>query len=193
MRGFRIELGEVETALLTHARVTEAVVMLRNFADHRDGDGQLVAYVVAEGEAPAASDLRAYLRQKLPEFMIPSTFVMLAEMPLTASGKVNRLALPEPWRGAAAEDFIAPRTATEDVLANIWAAELNLNAVGVNDDDPESARPQIAGVALQSVRCDDGSRQGCVQPDRRDRLYPPQRAAPPHSCRRAGKGRQESR
>ena len=59
---------------------------------------------------------------------------MLAEMPLTASGKVNRLALPEAWRGAAAEDFIAPRTATEDVLANIWAAELNLNAVGVNDD-----------------------------------------------------------
>jgi amino acid adenylation domain-containing protein len=134
VRGFRIELGEVEAALATHPQVAEVVVVTR---DDQRGDKRLVAYVVAKGQTetePAIADLRAHLRAKLPEYMIPSTFVMMETMPLTPSGKLDRLALPEPGHPAAADDFVAPRTATEEVLANIWAVELGLERVGSNDD-----------------------------------------------------------
>jgi amino acid adenylation domain-containing protein len=130
LRGFRIELGEIEAVLTTHPQVSGAVVVLRDLGD----DKHLVAYITTIGEEAAAADLRAHLRVKLPEYMVPSMFVRLAEMPLTASGKINRLALPEPRRGESDADFIAPRTPTEEVLASIWAAELNLETVGSNSD-----------------------------------------------------------
>ena len=134
VRGFRIELGEVEAALATHPQVDEVVVVTR---DDLRGDKILVAYVAAKGQTesePAVADLRAHLRAKLPEYMVPSAFVMMDQMPLTPSGKLDRLALPEPGHTAAADDFVAPRTATEEVLANIWAQELGLERVGSNDD-----------------------------------------------------------
>lgn len=134
LRGMRIELGEIETALKTHDRISEAVVVLRQLKDQKEDDKHLVAYLAAAGEAPPPAELRSYLRSKLPEFMVPSLFVTLERMPLTASGKINRQALPEPDRAGSLEQFIAPRTQTEEMLANIWAAELKLDAVGINDD-----------------------------------------------------------
>ena len=134
LRGFRIELGEIETALISHSHVNQAVVMLRSLNDQNQHDKQLVAYVVADGEAPAPADLRTHVRRTLPDFMVPAVFVTLPAMPLTASGKINRLALPAPGPVEAAEGFVAPRTQTEELLANIWAAELKVNAVGANDD-----------------------------------------------------------
>lgn len=134
LRGFRIELGEVEATLKDHPGISEAVVVLRQLQNERAEEKQLVAYFVPDGERPSSSELRAYLRAKLPDFMVPSIFVKLEEMPLTASGKLNRLALPEPEREEELDEFVAPRTPTEDVLANIWSKELNLDVVGVNND-----------------------------------------------------------
>ena len=132
IRGFRIELGEIETVLATHARVRQAVAVTLD----NEGEKRLAAYVVADGEQPTAGELRLHLREKLPDYMIPTVFVMLDSLPLTASGKVNRLALPKPEASqfAATEDFQAPRTPAEDLLAGIWAEALNCDTVGINDD-----------------------------------------------------------
>jgi amino acid adenylation domain-containing protein len=133
VRGFRIELGEIEAQLASHTQVHQAVVIAR---DDERGDKQLVAYVVAAGEAPANNELRAHLRRKLPDHMIPAAFVLLETLPLTASGKVNRLALPAPDRDhlVAGDAFVAPRTQTEEILASVWADVLDTADVGVNDD-----------------------------------------------------------
>lgn len=130
IRGFRIELGEIEVALASHPQVREAVAIAK---DDLHGDKRLVAYVVADEESEIG-DLRAHLRAKLPEYMMPSAFVMLSEFPLTPSGKLDRLALPEPGSAVQANNFVAPRTATEEVLANIWAAELGLERMSTRDD-----------------------------------------------------------
>jgi amino acid adenylation domain-containing protein len=136
LRGFRIELGEIESALATHPQVHHAVVVARDTINGESGDKQLVAYVVAEGDEPSRNDLRAHLRRKLPDHMVPAAFVMLDALPLTASGKVNRLALPQPDRDqlAVREVFVAPRTPTEEILGSIWADVLDTENVGVNDD-----------------------------------------------------------
>lgn len=133
VRGVRIELGEIEAQLASLPQVHQAIVIAR---DDERGEKQLLAYVTAAGEAPANNELRSYLRRKLPDHMIPAAFVLLDEMPLTASGKVNRLALPLPDRDQleTKENFIAPRTPTEEILAGIWADVLNTEDVGVNDD-----------------------------------------------------------
>ncbi|HVS00913.1 MAG TPA: amino acid adenylation domain-containing protein, partial [Thermoanaerobaculia bacterium] len=123
VRGFRIELGEVEAVLGSHPEVRESVVVAR--------DGRLVAYVVARGEA---QDLREHLRDRLPEYMVPSAFVFLEAFPLTPSGKVDRKALPAPEisRGSDGE-YAAPSNPTEELLAGIWAEVLGLDRVGVRD------------------------------------------------------------
>lgn len=133
IRGFRIELGEVETALATHDKVRQAVAVA---LDDVRGEKRLVAYIVADGDAPTTTELRAHLRKQLPDYLIPTAFVRLDSLPLTASGKVDRLALPRPEAVnlAPAENFQAPRTPTEDLLANIWAGVLNCETVGINDD-----------------------------------------------------------
>ncbi len=136
VRGFRIELGEIETALATHPGVRQSVVLARAMNNAERDDKQLVAYIVAEGSAPAGSELRAHLLQKLPDYMVPSAFVALEALPLTASGKVNRLALPPPDHEQIAlhADFLAPRTPTEEILVGIWADVLGVENIGVNDD-----------------------------------------------------------
>ena len=99
------------------------------------GDQRLVAYVVARDEAPPAELLKEYLSRQLPQYMVPGAFVFLPALPLTASGKVNRRALPAPERTSADEkSYLAPRTPTEKIVAAIWAEVLGVERVGVHDD-----------------------------------------------------------
>ncbi len=132
IRGFRIEPGEVEAALEALAGVREAVVAVREDAP---GERRLVAYVVPEdGAEVRVAELRERLRERLPEYMVPSVVVALEALPLTPSGKTDRRALPAPGRADAADTFLAPRTPVEEILAGIWAAVLKAERVGVRDD-----------------------------------------------------------
>ncbi|MBV9773170.1 MAG: amino acid adenylation domain-containing protein, partial [Gemmatimonadetes bacterium] len=127
LRGFRIEPGEVEAVLREHAGVQEAVVGVQAEAQ------RLVAYVVpAEGVKVGAAELRAHVAGRLPEYMVPGAFVVLDALPRNVSGKVDRRALPAPEWGAQ-ERYVAPRTATEEVLAGIWAEVLGVEQVGVEE------------------------------------------------------------
>ena len=134
IRGYRIEVPEIEMALLDFPGVKEAVVVAR---EDRPGDQRLVAYLIpARKPSPAVSGLRRFLNEKLPEYMIPSAFVLLDALPLTPNGKVNRLALPPPG-GARPEldtSFVAPRTPMEKSLVQIWCEILGLNEVGIHDN-----------------------------------------------------------
>jgi amino acid adenylation domain-containing protein len=135
VRGFRIELGEVEAALLEHGAVRAAAVVARSLDDL---EKRLVAYLVAEdGQRPAGPELRSYLKTRLPEHMIPQDFLWLPELPLTPNGKLDRRALPDPpslRAEGAAENYRAPGTATEELLADIWRQVLRVERVGVEDD-----------------------------------------------------------
>ncbi|HEV2736703.1 MAG TPA: amino acid adenylation domain-containing protein, partial [Longimicrobiaceae bacterium] len=130
VRGFRIEPGEVEAVLGAHPAVREAVVVVRE----EGGDRRLVGYVTpGAGADLAPAGLRSWLRERLPEHMIPSAFVQLERLPLTPSGKPDRRALPAPeaWDGGAA--YVAPRPPGEEVLAGIYAEVLRVERVGVDD------------------------------------------------------------
>ena len=134
IRGFRIELGEIEAVLGQHPAVTETVVLAR---EDKQGNKRLVAYIVRyQGSTISTSELRNFLRQKLPDYMIPSAFVMLDSLPLTPNGKIDRKALPEPdsERPDLEDSYIAPRSPIEKVLAGIWCEVLGLNQVGVHDN-----------------------------------------------------------
>ncbi|MET0398426.1 MAG: amino acid adenylation domain-containing protein, partial [Longimicrobiaceae bacterium] len=131
VRGFRVEPGEVEAALERHPGVREAVVVVREDAP---GEKRLVGYVVpADGAEASSAELRAHLKASLPEYMVPGAFVVLERLPLTPSGKVARRTLPAPER-LSAEDFVAPRTPAEEVLAGIWGDVLRVERVGAEDD-----------------------------------------------------------
>jgi aspartate racemase len=134
LRGYRIELGEVESALNSNTAVRESVVML-----HEDDTGQkrLAAYIVPAGVAPSHNELRAFLRERLPDYMTPSSFISLEVLPLTSTGKIDRHALPVPvaTRPADSESYSdAPRDALEKRLAGILEEALGVPAVGVEDD-----------------------------------------------------------
>ncbi|TWP53632.1 amino acid adenylation domain-containing protein [Lentzea tibetensis] len=131
IRGFRIEPGEVEAALRGNGEVAEAVVVAREDEGHR----RLVAYLVPAGErAPEALELRARLKQTLPDYMVPSAFVVLDRLPLTTSGKVDRSALPAPDRLREGPSGTSPRTPIERQLAEVWAAVLGVERLGVEDN-----------------------------------------------------------
>ncbi len=133
VRGFRIELGEIETALRSHPAVREAVALVR---EDEPGERRIVAYVVpADGAAPDAADLRAHLRERVPEYMLPAAFVVLDALPQTPNGKTDRRALPAPEAaGAGAGRHTAPRTPTEEVLAGIYADVLGAARVDAHAD-----------------------------------------------------------
>jgi amino acid adenylation domain-containing protein len=128
LRGYRIELGEVETVLTKHPAVREAVVIAR---DDIRGLKRLIAYLVPGAEL-SADGLKTFLSEYLPDYMIPAAFVMLDELPLTISGKVDRRALPEPDQEDAEQGagFVAPATAVEEMLAGIWSELLGKRQVG---------------------------------------------------------------
>ncbi len=133
VRGFRIELGEVEAVLHRHAEVREAVVIVREDAT---GEKRLVAYVVSASDVEMNSGkLRATLREKLPEYMIPSAFVQLRELPLTPNGKVDRRALPAPETDFSLSlSYVGPRTPVEELLCGIWSEVLGVGGIGVTDN-----------------------------------------------------------
>ncbi|HRI64753.1 MAG TPA: amino acid adenylation domain-containing protein [Polyangium sp.] len=132
IRGFRIEPGEIEAVLAAHVSVRVSLVMAR---EDIPGHKRLVAYIVPEGEC-TASVLREHLRAKLPEYMVPSAFVMLDALPLTTSGKVDRKNLPAPERlvNEANPSFVAPRTAVEQIVADAFALVLRTEQIGIHDD-----------------------------------------------------------
>ena len=134
IRGYRIEVAEIEMALLDHVAIKEAVVLPW---EARPGDQRLVAYVIpAAQQAPTVTELRRFLMESLPNYMIPSTFVMLDALPLAPNRKVNRRALPVPGRSRPELDnpYVAPRSPVEEVLAEIWAQVLGLDQAGINDN-----------------------------------------------------------
>ena len=134
IRGFRIELGEIEALLGQISSVQQAAVLAR---EDTPEDRRLVAYVVAApGFNPSAGELRAYLQQRLPEYMVPSFFVFLKELPISRNGKLDRTALPLPDENSRAleQEFVAPRTSIEEILAAIWSGLLKLEKIGVHDN-----------------------------------------------------------
>ncbi|HEX2188134.1 MAG TPA: amino acid adenylation domain-containing protein [Longimicrobiaceae bacterium] len=134
VRGFRVELGEVEAALRAHPAVRDAAAALREDAP---GGRGIVGYVVpAEGaSAPSAAELRAWLRERLPEHVVPAAVVSLESLPLTPNGKLDRLALPAPGaQGDPAREHVPPRTSTEEAVAAVWAETLGIGRVGAHDN-----------------------------------------------------------
>ena len=133
LRGFRIEPGEIETVLTQHPAVHTAVVIPR---EDVPGDIRLVAYVVPDGVPLDGGELRRFLEQRLPEHMVPAAIVGLASLPLLPNGKLDRRALPPPDHAEPRdrEDYLAPRTPVEEMLAGIWATVLRLERVGIRDN-----------------------------------------------------------
>ena len=131
IRGFRIELGEIQAVLSRHPNISETVVIAR---EDVPGDKRLVAYVVSRQEQLQSSDLRSFLKEGLPNYMIPSAFVFLDTMPLTPNGKVDKRALPAPSFEGSEAEYVGSKTPTEEKVARIWKEVLNLERVGVNDN-----------------------------------------------------------
>ncbi|HET8774396.1 MAG TPA: amino acid adenylation domain-containing protein, partial [Thermoanaerobaculia bacterium] len=149
IRGFRIELGEIEARLSQCAGVREAVVVAR---EDVPGDKRLVAYLVGEeGMVPDAAELRAELLPQLPEYMVPSAFVVLQALPLSSNGKLDRKALPAPETTALiAREYEAPQGGIEEKLASMWRELLRIERVGRNDDFFELGGHSLLAVQLIS-------------------------------------------
>ncbi|QLE70304.1 amino acid adenylation domain-containing protein [Streptomyces rectiverticillatus] len=147
VRGFRVEPGEVEAALVRHPDVAQAVVIAR---EDRPGERRLVAYVVpvSERDCPPAP-LREFLRQQMPDYMVPAIFVMLDELPLTRHGKLDRESLPLPGHGAATSGRL-PRTSRERVLCELFADVLGVSEVGIDDDFFVLGGDSIVSIRLVS-------------------------------------------
>jgi len=134
VRGFRIELGEIESVLMTHPAVREAVVLARQ---DTPGDQRLVAYLIPDGEAPAAIELRRFVQGKLPDYMVPSSFIPLESWPLAATGKLDRKALSPPEKAFAKPEIeapVLPRNEMERTIAEIWKEVVGLPEVGIRDN-----------------------------------------------------------
>jgi acyl carrier protein len=134
VRGFRVELGEIESILGRHQAVQAAVATV---VDDVHGDRRLVAYVIPKnGSQLEMDELQHFLRESVPEYMIPSAFTSVEEFPLTPSGKVNRQALPEPTGAEIShrEAFVPPRTPLERELASLFSQVLHIESVGIDDN-----------------------------------------------------------
>jgi len=158
IRGFRIELGEIEAVLGQHPKVRETVVLAR---EDVPGDKRLVAYIVSNQEqTPSVSDLRSWLQEKLPEYMVPAAFVFLQALPLTSNGKVDRRALPAPntARPDLESNFVAPRTVEQKVLADIWAKVLGIEKVGIYNNFFALGGDSIRSIQVRAYAQEQGLR-----------------------------------
>jgi amino acid adenylation domain-containing protein len=148
LRGHRVELGEVEAALRSHPAVRDVLVAAR---EERAGEKRLVAYVVpCDDRLLTVGELRGFLREKLPDYMVPASFVRLEQLPLGPTGKVDRRALPapDPERPDLGHALVAPRTSLERRLAALWASVLHLERVGINDSFFELGGDSLTAVKL---------------------------------------------
>ncbi|MBK3510144.1 non-ribosomal peptide synthetase [Pseudomonas sp. MF6747] len=160
IRGFRIELGEIETRLLEHQAVREAVVLA---LDSPSGK-QLVAYLVSDADHATLRDaLKAHLKTQLPDYMVPAHLIVLDSMPLTANGKLDRRALPQPDPEANRQHYVAPRNELEHTLAAIWCAVLNVQQVGLDDNFFE-----LGGDSILSIQVVSRARQAGIHFSPRD-------------------------
>jgi len=148
VRGYRIELGEIESVLMVHGAVRQAVVVVR---ENMPGQKRLEAYVVgAKGEVPASEELRKYLKQHLPDYMVPGIFVLLDSLPLNANGKVDRTALPHTEEQTQRPSYEPPRTSVEQALAHIWAQVLCVERVGLQDDFFELGGHSLVAISMMA-------------------------------------------
>ncbi len=134
LRGFRIELGEIEAQLRRHSGVKQAVVLIRS---DFPGEQRLVAYFIpSQNHATTVSELRSFLKQNLPDYMIPTAFILLDNLPFLTNGKIDRQALPAPdtARPDLQADFVVPRTLIEETLVGVWAEVLRVEKVGIHDN-----------------------------------------------------------
>jgi len=148
IRGFRIELGEIEAVLLEQGTLKAGTVIVR---EDQPGAKQLVAYLVPTSQDEfSLNDIKSFLKEKLPDYMWPSAFVVLSSLPLTPNGKVNRKALPapSPVEDQSREPYVAPRTRTEQVIAETWMKVLHLECAGINDNFFEVGGHSLAATQL---------------------------------------------
>jgi acyl carrier protein len=155
IRGVRIEPGEVEAMMSQYPAIRESAVVARDdvASEESSGSKRLIAYIVPNKDrAPSVSELRNFLKDRLPEYMLPSAFVTLEVLPLTPSGKVDRRALPAPdLSGFGAENaYEAPRTPLEKALVRIWEEVLGLEGVGIHDDFFELGGHSLLATQLVS-------------------------------------------
>lgn len=148
IRGYRIELGEIEAVLKQQSEVQDAIVILR---EDTPDIKYLAAYITTENnEIVNVQDLKATLRKKLPDYMVPDTVMLLERIPLTANGKADRKALPMPARGGQPEQFVAPSTSLEQELAEIWGSVLGLDQVGVADNFFDLGGTSLLGLQVMT-------------------------------------------
>jgi len=151
IRGFRIETSEIEMRLAAHTNVREAVVIARDDMTDQTGEKRLVAYCLLKDKntRPDPRYLREFLHRSLPDYMIPAAFVLMDSFPLTTNGKLDRKALPEPEQ-INYHHYHAPRTALEQIIADIWSEVLNLEQIGVNDNFFELGGHSLSGARIIS-------------------------------------------
>ncbi|MCG6137779.1 MAG: amino acid adenylation domain-containing protein [Nostoc sp. LLA-1] len=150
IRGLRIELGEIENSLTQHPQIREAVVITQT--DHLNQQ-RLIAYIVTPQQQPTPNELRSFLKQTLPEYMVPSAFVVLESLPLNPSGKVDRRSLPQTDSSILSGDetIISPRNQLEQQLAAIWSEILNISPLGVTNNFFEIGGNSLSAVHLMSA------------------------------------------
>lgn len=168
IRGFRVELGEIEATLSQHPEVQEAVVVVW---EDTPSEKRLVAYIVLNQKQPfATSELRSFLEEKLPDYLIPSNFTVIDKLPLTPNHKIDRRALPTPapTRTSLEQEYVAPRTLIEETIANIWAELLNVERVGIYDNFLDLGGDSLIGFQV-IVRA---KRAGIILTIRQLRKYP---------------------
>ncbi len=149
VRGYRIEMGEIETVLSKHPQVKQCMVLVREDAP---GNKRLVAYVIAaSGEEPSAAELRAFLKESLPDYMLPSAFVAIETWPLTPNGKVDRAALPKPTAARLEQggEFLAPQTETERTIAGVLQELLQVEQIGIHDNFFDLGLHSLSAVQAQ--------------------------------------------
>jgi acetyltransferase-like isoleucine patch superfamily enzyme/acyl carrier protein len=151
IRGFRVEMGEIENVLDGNPNIRKSIVLAR---EDTPEENRLVAYLVAEGEErPTVNELRGALREKLPDYMVPSAFVFMDKFPLTANGKIDKKALPKPDtdRPDLQDVFVAPRTETEKTLARIWSEVLGIEKIGIHDDFFDLGGHSLSTLSVTSL------------------------------------------
>jgi amino acid adenylation domain-containing protein/non-ribosomal peptide synthase protein (TIGR01720 family) len=147
LRGFRIELGEIEATLTRHPQVSEAVVVVR---EDEPGQKRLVAYVVPiQSATPSTTDLRGFLKEKLPSHMVPSSFVILESLPLTPNGKIDRRSLPVPEIARPDDaEYVVPHNSIEAALVAVWSEILGVESIGIHDNFFELGGDSILSIQV---------------------------------------------